>query len=186
MSARRLILVTGAPASGKSTLARRLAAQFDALSVSKDEIKELLFDLLGTGDAAWSRRLSSTSVALLFAFAQRLLARSGALFLDTNLRREQAAALRPLLADGVKLAQILCVAELDLRRSRLLERARSGSRHAGHDDARLAAEASADSDFLALPGPCWRYDGSRDTEAQYQRLAQSLSQWWTSTSSTSV
>ncbi|MGC2460019.1 MAG: hypothetical protein WA446_03440 [Steroidobacteraceae bacterium] len=70
----RLLLITGAPASGKTRLARDLGTRYGCGIGSKDEIKETLFEVLGTGDAAWSRRLSDASFALLFNFAPQLLA----------------------------------------------------------------------------------------------------------------
>src|ERR1700683_3060087 len=55
----QLLLLTGAPASGKTQLAGRLVERYGACGCSKDEIKELLFDHLGERDAAWSGRLSA-------------------------------------------------------------------------------------------------------------------------------
>jgi tRNA uridine 5-carbamoylmethylation protein Kti12 len=48
-----LVLVTGPPTSGKTTLARPLAHHLDLPLLGKDAIKEALFDTLGTGDRAW-------------------------------------------------------------------------------------------------------------------------------------
>ena len=41
------ILVTGIPASGKSTMARFLAEAFGLPVISKDRIKECLYDTMG-------------------------------------------------------------------------------------------------------------------------------------------
>jgi predicted kinase len=53
-----LLVVTGAPATGKSTIATRLATTLGWPLLAKDDLKEALFDVLGTGDRQWSRRLS--------------------------------------------------------------------------------------------------------------------------------
>ena len=41
------ILVTGIPAAGKSSMAKKLAAHYQIPMISKDDIKEILFDDLG-------------------------------------------------------------------------------------------------------------------------------------------
>ncbi len=89
----RLLLLTGAPATGKTRLAAALATRRGACLCSKDEIKELLFDALGTGGADYSRRLSDASFALLFALLPRLLRPGRLLLLEGNFRpgRHEAA-----------------------------------------------------------------------------------------------
>src|SRR6266508_4058354 len=58
---RTLLLVTGAPSSGKTTLAVPLARHLGLPLITKDTIKEALFDTLGTGDHTWSTRLGAAS-----------------------------------------------------------------------------------------------------------------------------
>jgi 2-phosphoglycerate kinase len=60
---RRVVLVSGAPGAGKSTLAVPLAAELGFAPLRKDRIKETLHDALGpaagsapTVDLTWSRR----------------------------------------------------------------------------------------------------------------------------------
>ena len=45
-----LVVVTGLPGSGKTTIAGPLAAELGWPLLGKDTIKEALFDALGTGD----------------------------------------------------------------------------------------------------------------------------------------
>jgi 2-phosphoglycerate kinase len=50
-----LVIITGPPAAGKTTLGRQLAGALSLPFIHKDGIKEILFDVLGWRDRAWSR-----------------------------------------------------------------------------------------------------------------------------------
>ena len=54
----RFVIVTGLPASGKSTVGRSVAEALGLPLLDKDEILEALFEALGVGDAPWRTRLS--------------------------------------------------------------------------------------------------------------------------------
>ena len=68
---RQLVLVSGPPGAGKSTLAGPLAAELGFALLAKDRIKETLGETLGDGDGelAWSQRLGAASMELLWALA---------------------------------------------------------------------------------------------------------------------
>jgi predicted kinase len=51
-----LIVVSGAPGTGKSTIAAALGAALRFPVLSLDPIKEALADVLGLGDEDWSNR----------------------------------------------------------------------------------------------------------------------------------
>lgn len=57
----KLIIVSGAPASGKSTLGLQIANELSIPFLDKDDILESLFNALGSGDSEWRRRLSRAS-----------------------------------------------------------------------------------------------------------------------------
>ncbi|MFD6892851.1 AAA family ATPase [Streptomyces sp. NPDC059957] len=63
------VILTGLPASGKSTVARGRAAELDLPVIDKDVILESLYDSLGVGDHAWRHRLSRAADDILFALA---------------------------------------------------------------------------------------------------------------------
>jgi predicted kinase len=67
------VIVSGAPGSGKTTLARPLAAALGFALLSKDDIKESLFETIpgnGNGDElAWSRGLGGAAMELLWTLA---------------------------------------------------------------------------------------------------------------------
>ncbi|MDB6103239.1 MAG: ATP-binding protein [Gammaproteobacteria bacterium] len=148
----RLIIITGLPGTGKTTLARDLSKRHALPLLCKDTIKEPLLDVLGSG--APSRALSNISFAVMFSMAQELLALGGSLILEGNFRHREhegplLAALPPIRPTIV---QVLCSANENERRSRLLQRASDPARHAGHRDAGQLEPAAACDSFLELPG----------------------------------
>jgi len=67
---RSLVLVSGPPGAGKTTIAGPLAAGLGFALLAKDRIKETLHDALGQqADLAWSQRLGGASMELLWALA---------------------------------------------------------------------------------------------------------------------
>ena len=53
MAATPLIIILGPPATGKTTLGRRLAADLRLPFLGRDDFKERLFDRLGCRDREW-------------------------------------------------------------------------------------------------------------------------------------
>lgn len=61
------VLVNGVPASGKSTVARAIAARLGAPLMTLDTVKDPLFTHFGTGDREHNRRLGRASYEIIFA-----------------------------------------------------------------------------------------------------------------------
>jgi predicted kinase len=174
----RVLLLTGAPATGKTCLAAALAQRYGACLCSKDEIKELLFDALGSGDAGYSRRLSSASFALLFAFLPRLLRPGRLLLLEGNFRPgEHEGPLACALPQDAGLAQVWCRAHPATRAARLAARGADPRRHPGHQDAPAAPIAALREGFLDLPGPRWEFDSDQPWEPAVMALCGGLDSW---------
>jgi len=148
----RLLIITGLPGTGKTTLARELAARHGLPLICKDTIKEPLLDLLGS--QLPSRALSNTAFAVMFSLTREQLAGGASLILEGNFRagEHEAALLAALPADPPVITQVLCRAGEEERRARLLQRATNANRHPGHRDAQQLEPVAACDAFLELPG----------------------------------
>jgi chloramphenicol 3-O-phosphotransferase len=94
--------------------------------LSKDTIKEALFDALGTGDLARSRALGRAAHVVLYALAAE--ARSAVLesnFWPGTAEGELVALRRPLM-------QVYCRCPIEIAVERYRRRAASPDRHPGH------------------------------------------------------
>lgn len=174
----RWILVTGLPATGKSTLARQLATRYEVALLAKDAIKETLLATAGPVDAAGSRKLSDQSFARLFAQLHGLAAAGQDAVLEGNFRAGEHEG-RLLAPAAVRLAQVLCRCEETERQARIAARRRDATRHPGHGDARIPRDASNDR-WLSLPGEQWLFD-TGGSAAGRDALLQRIDQWWQGT-----
>lgn len=64
---RKALLINGPPASGKTTLARKLVPILQYPYLSLDAIKEVLFEHLGVGDRDFNRRLGNASLSIILS-----------------------------------------------------------------------------------------------------------------------
>lgn len=127
MKAPLVVVVTGPPAAGKTTVARELAARLRLPLIAKDTIKEALFHGLGTGDLAWSQRLGEATYLAMLAIAEDSVAAGVSLILEANFSRGAESRLASLRACFV---QVHCTAPLEV----LVERYAARERHPGHLD----------------------------------------------------
>jgi predicted kinase len=193
-----VLIVTGLPATGKTTLARALAVRYGAPLIAKDLIKEPLLDVLGGADATASRALSDASFAVLFAIAAELRGCGSSMVLEGNFRpAEHAAPLASLIrahdamAQGspAECAQVLCRIAESERLRRLEARAADPARHPGHRDAAQAAAARqgpgahggggdtrGGADYLDLPGERFLFTGLEGPG--WPQLLEGLDRWW--------
>jgi predicted kinase len=127
-----LIVVTGAPGSGKSMVAQALASELALPLLAKDDVKEALFNALGTGDREQSRMLGRATYEVLVAVTRRLLGSGVSCILESNFTH--ADLLRSL--PPARIVQIFCTAPVEV----ILERYSLRSRHPGHLDAEIVPE----------------------------------------------
>ena len=141
-----LIVVTGAPGSGKSTIAGPLAARLGLPLIAKDELKEALWDHLGPGDRELFHAYGRVSYALMFLIARMLLRSRGSAVVEGNFTPEWAAdELEQLRGETpFRLVQVLCLADPATCIARYRERAGSDARHPMHRAGGEEADASVE------------------------------------------
>jgi predicted kinase len=169
------MIILGTPASGKTTLARQLAADLKLSCFCKDDVKEALFESLGAGSRDWSRKLSAASFAVLTELARASSNAGVSCIVEGNWRTAHAAELSSLATLSVRTAQVWCRAEpLEIVR-RFTQR----RRHPGHLDELLRDEvemlSQSPPSFLELPGPRWVF--ASDDPGAYPGLVRGLQSW---------
>jgi predicted kinase len=172
-----LIVVTGHPASGKTTLAGRLAGDLNLPLITKDLIKETLYDSMGTGDRERSRQLGHASFEVLFAVLEALLAAGTSCIIEANFDPVHAGlALDELRSrHRFSIVQILCHADDEVLVERFVARDASGDRHPGHVDGNAEAEirarlAEGPLRPLDIPGPVIEVDTTEIGSIDYDTI----------------
>ena len=134
MARSALVLISGAPSTGKTSLARRLAEALPVVVLEKDAIKETLFDSVGEGDREWSKKLGGATFALLRMLVESHLKAGQSVVAEAAFWSEYE---RPWL-DRMKESydfdtlELHCHADPEIVVRRFIERSESDERHSGH------------------------------------------------------
>jgi predicted kinase len=132
-----VVIVTGPPGTGKTTLAEKIGEVFQLPVFNKDGIKEILFDTLGWSDREWSKRLGYATYMILYHVMERELAAGASFIVESNFHAAFDTERFRALHERHRFTafQVNCVADGDVLYERFKERADSGERHPGHGDA---------------------------------------------------
>lgn len=127
------ILIAGLPASGKSTFARMLMHSLGIPCLSKDSIKESLFDTLGFQSRAEKVKLGEAAYRIMLDQAEALLRNGLNIALENNFEDVSCPPLLEMLErTGTKPITVLFDGDIAAIHTRFLQRDQSPERHRGH------------------------------------------------------
>lgn len=127
------ILVTGIPASGKSTMARFLAEAFGLPVISKDRIKECMYDTIGFRSREEKVKLGTASMQIMYDLAEELMKSGRPFILENNFENVSKEGLLTILEKyKYKAITVTLTGDYKIIYQRFLERNRDPGRHPGH------------------------------------------------------
>lgn len=127
---RRILLVSGAPGSGKTSLAQPLAEALGFALLTKDDIKEVLFTAMkgSVGDLRFSREIGGAAMEVLWALAPHC----PRVVLEANFRTRSSYERAKVAALGAGVIEVHCRVPLEEAARRFAERARRERHHPAH------------------------------------------------------
>ena len=129
-----LILISGAPGTGKTYLAGRLAEALPVVVLEKDAIKETLFDTVGEGDREWSKKLGNASFVLLRMLVESHLKARQSVAAEAAFWHEYEGPWLDRMREKYDFdtLELHCHADPEIVVHRFIQRADSDDRHSGH------------------------------------------------------
>ena len=130
---KKLLLITGDLACGKSTFAKILSKRYDTNLYFKDSIKELLGDVIGFSDRAENLKLSKAAVEVMIHIFREFAPLGKPLILEANFRTHELERLHAIAVEsGYDVLTLVFRADDKLLHQRFLHRISHENRHPVH------------------------------------------------------
>ena len=130
---KKLLLIMGDLATGKSTFANILAKRYDTSVFCKDTIKEVLGDTIGFTNREENRKLSNATMELmLFMFSEFAKLEKG-LILESNFHTTELERFHKLASEnGYEVLTLVLRGDVEILHKRYLHRMNNENRHPVH------------------------------------------------------
>lgn len=128
-----LIIIAGMPATGKSTLAKKLSDAFGLSILEKDEFKDEMFDTIGFKDRKEKRALDVAANAILLRCTENLLSKGNSLIIVNNFDSDMSDRVQNIIDNtGCNCVTVFLNGDPEVLYKRYVERDARHSRHMGH------------------------------------------------------
>ena len=131
-----IIVITGLPGTGKTTLSKHLADALSVPLIAKDAIKEIMYDTIGWSDKEFSGKLARATFVIIEYVIEENLRTSRSIMVESNYAPKLASKQFQEWQEqyGCVITQIVCRTDLDVLAQRYLDRIKRGQSHEGHID----------------------------------------------------
>lgn len=130
-----IIFIMGHPATGKTTLSRKIADRLGLPLLSKDEtFKERMFDEFETTSREWSAKIGRVSYKIMADLIEQQVRAGYSLIIESTFKHQFDNPTFMKLQEkyNFKAIQVVCHADAEILAKRFMARIESGDRHAGH------------------------------------------------------
>lgn len=130
---RKLLLIMGDLAAGKSTFANILSKRYDTNIFFKDSIKEVLGDTIGFADREENKKLSKASMEMIFFIFSEFVKLNKDLILESNFHTMELERLHKIAMDNnYEVLTLVLRGDVDILYNRYLNRMQNKNRHPVH------------------------------------------------------
>lgn len=128
-----IIILTGIPASGKTTFSKYLSKELGIPVISKDYIKEILYDDLGFQSRAEKVKLGVASMNIMYGLAEESMKIGALVILENNFENSSKPKLIEIIKKyNYQVINIRFEGDITVIFDRFVKRDRSDERHIGH------------------------------------------------------
>jgi predicted kinase len=176
---KKLLLITGDIATGKSTFANILSQRYHANVFFKDSMKEVLGDTIGFSNREENKKLSTATMELMLFIFSEFAKLEKELILESNFHRGELERLHRIAQNnGYNVLTIALFGDVEVLHTRYLNRMENENRHPVHLSTTIDRfdDFKKCSDYLTsieIPGEVIRINA---TDFSYQSSEEILSQ----------
>lgn len=145
----KLIIVTGEPGSGKSSLVKTLAKELDLPYISRDELKEGYVDNIGKGHGELPPETNKYITELFFGTIEQILSEGGSIIAEAAFQHKLWSFFLTPMMDKCQLKVLICTTSLAAARRRM--RAENDPRHEYYHGKAELGEIAYDEPRLPCP-----------------------------------